>query len=81
MQWMRPALGTAGEKLQVLLGGVRTGRRRRPCQPAWRGEQLGTASWRGIGMSGDGGGRVMVVSCWLFELHDERWAESVALTF
>lgn len=31
-------------------------------------------------MSGDGGGRVMVVSCCLFELHDERWAESVALS-
>ena len=43
--------------------GGRTGRRRQPCQPSWPGAQLVTASWRGIGMSGDGDSLVVVVSC------------------
>jgi hypothetical protein len=67
-----------GRAKAAALGGcaVRTGRRRRPCQPAWRGEQLGTASWRGIGMSGDGDGLVMVVSCCLLELRSGESANA-----
>lgn len=70
---MAAASAGHGGRGKAAIRGMRTGRRRRPCQPAWRGGQLGTASWRGIGMSGDGGGRVMVVSCWQFELHGVGW--------